>query len=97
MLPPNMLLSTGADDRMSRFYRAMEEASRFRQVADLPQAPQGAVPPDGEPESLKTDLRIASADSAAPDAAPPWQIVEEEWFGSEPARSKDLCRCCRML
>jgi protein-tyrosine kinase len=88
MLALNMPMSDGADDRMSRFYRAMEEASRFHRVADLPQDPGGVTPPDSASESLKTDLKIASADSAVPDAAPPWQIIEEEWFGSEPVRNK---------
>lgn len=75
---------------MSRFFRAMEEASRFHRVADLPQPPEGAAPPDSESVSSKGDREVASADSPASEAAPPWQIVEQEWFGAEPARKNGL-------
>ena len=71
---------------MSRFYRAVEEASRYRQTTDLPEAKADPAPPDNKSAVLQSTPEVESHEPDAAEAPAQWQIIEEEWFGPAPAR-----------
>ena len=69
---------------MSRFYNAVQEANRYREIPELTPAWEDTAPLENEAADLESALGIASGESAASEVAAPWQIIEDELLGPPP-------------